>query len=57
MKSYTLDHIKRFRKAHPEMSDKTDVEILYYLKFHRDLKTEINETLAKLNKAIRGERR
>lgn len=49
----TAERINRYRKAFPEESNgKSDVEIIYYLNFNKDLKKEVDLTLTKLKKAI-----
>ena len=49
---HTSERIERFKRAYPEMANKTDPEILYYLKFHKDLKEETDRVLIKLSQAI-----
>lgn len=52
MEALTL-RIKRYREAFPEESKgKTDIEVGYYLEFHRDLKKEVNRVLQGLVHAL-----
>lgn len=49
------NRIKRFRNAHPDYVNKTDIEVLCYLNYlnyHKDMKKEIDITLKRLFRAI-----